>query len=284
MTKTGLILEGGGMRGIYTAGILDVFMENGITFDGVIGVSAGAIHGCSYLSNQKGRSIRYYKKYCQDPRFMGIRSLIKTGSIVGEEFCYHEIPDKLDLYDHDAFLKCNTPFYSVCTNIETGKAEYCRITDMKTQIDYILASASLPYVSKIVKIDGKKYLDGGCSDAIPVDAFIKMGYEKNLVILTRDKSYKKSKENNLAGIVYRKYPKFVETLKKRHKVYNDTTEMINKLEKDGNLFVIRPEKPLNIKRLENDPDEIQRVYDIGYADGQKHLNSLKKWLSESNNQ
>lgn len=143
--KTGLVIEGGGVRGIYAAGVLDAFMEQGLTFDGVIGVSAGAIHGCSYLSGQKGRSIRYYMKYCNDPRFMSVRSWITTGDIVGAEFCYHELPDKLDIYDHKTFLNNKTPFFVTCSNVETGKAEYVQITDMQNQIDYLRASASLPF-------------------------------------------------------------------------------------------------------------------------------------------
>ena len=156
--KTGLVLEGGGVRGIYTAGVLDVFMEHGITFDGVIGVSAGAIHGCSYLSNQKGRSIRYYKKYCNDPRFMSFKNWIKTGDIVGADFCYRQLPDELDIYDHEQFYKNTSDFYVTCSNVETGKPEYIQIKDMKTQIDALRASASLPYFSRVVEINDKKYL------------------------------------------------------------------------------------------------------------------------------
>ena len=155
MTKTGLVLEGGGVRGIYTAGVLDVFMEHGLSFDGVIGVSAGAIHACSWLSGQKGRSIRYYCKYVGDPRFMSWRSWLKTGDVVGADFCYRELPDELDIYDHDAFLKNPTPFYVVCTDVETGKPAYIRVTDMRGQIDCLRASASLPYFSRIVEVDRK---------------------------------------------------------------------------------------------------------------------------------
>lgn len=278
--KTGLILEGGGLRGIYTAGILDLFMEQGLHFDGVIGVSAGAIYGCSFLSNQKGRSIRYYKKYCNDPRFIGFRSWITTGDIVGADFCYHEIPDKLDVYDHEAFLQCNTPFFVVCSNVETGKAEYIQLTDMRKQIDYLRASASLPYFSKIVDINGKKYLDGGCTDSVPIRAFQKMGYEKNVVILTREENYTKKPElNMLPKLVYHKYPAFAKAFLNRHKVYNHTMKYISKLEKEGKVFVIRPKQALKIGRLEKDPENVQRVYDIGYADGQKYMKNLLDWLN-----
>ena len=279
MSKTGLVLEGGGMRGIYTAGVLDVFMEKGIAFDGVIGVSAGAIHGCSFLSDQKGRGIRYYKKYCTDPRFMSMRSFFTTGNVVGVDFCYHELPDKLDLYDHAAFLRNRTAFYAVCSNVETGEPEYCRITDMKTQIDYLRASASLPYLSKVVEIGGKKYLDGGCTDSIPVEAFRKMGYARNVLVLTRPADHVRKPEHRLmAGLVYRKYPAFVKALREHHNRYNQTVVRIAELEREGSVFVIRPARPLNIGRLEKDPENIQRVYDIGRADGEKHLKRLTEWM------
>lgn len=278
--KTGLVLEGGGMRGIYTAGVLDVFMEHNLHFDGLLGVSAGAIHGCSFLSGQKGRSIRYYKKYCTDPRFMSFRSFLTTGNIVETEFCYNELPNKLDLYDYEQFSKCGTPFYVTCSNVETGQPEYLQITDMKEQIDYLRASASLPYFSKIVEINGKKYLDGGCTDSIPVDAFQKMGYEKNVVVLTRQADYQKKPELSfMPGFIYRKYPAFKNALLTRHTMYNQTTEKIAKLEKEGSIFVIRPKHSLEIGRMENDPQKIQRVYDTGRADALKYMEELLNWLT-----
>lgn len=281
--KTGLVLEGGGVRGIYTAGVLDVFMEHGVTFDGVIGVSAGAIHGCSYLANQKGRSIRYYKKYCNDPRFMSFKSWLKTGDIVGADFCYRQLPDELDVYDHEAFYKNTSAFFVTCSNVETGKAEYIQITDMKTQIDFLRASASLPYFSRIVEINGKKYLDGGCTDSIPIEAFLNMGYEKNVVVLTREDTYRKKPETPfMTRLWYRKFPEFTNALLNRHNSYNQTVERILELEKEGAIFVIRPKDSLNIGRMEKDPVNVQRVYDIGYADGQRYLNDMLEWLKKSN--
>lgn len=278
--KTGLVLEGGGVRGIYTAGVLDVFMEHGLSFDGVIGVSAGAIHGCSYLSGQKGRSIRYYKKFCRNPRFMSMRSWIRTGNVVETEFCYHELPDRLDVYDHDGFRRCGVPFYVTCSNVETGLPEYLLVTDMREQIDCLRASASLPYFSQIVEINGGKYLDGGCTDSIPVDAFRKMGYERNVVILTRDADYRKKPEmRGLAKLVYRKYPAFAQALLNRHNEYNRTVSRVAELEQSGEVFVIRPGVPLEIGRLENDPDIIQETYDIGRADAIKQMDGLKRWLA-----
>lgn len=280
--KTGLVLEGGGVRGIYVAGVLDVFMEQGIRFDGVIGNSAGAIHGCSYLSYQKGRSIRYYKNYCGDYRFMSFRSWLMTGDLVGVDFCYHELPEKLDIYDNEAFKRCGVPFYVVCTNVETGKAEYLQITDMNKQIDFLRASASLPYFSRIVEIDGRKYLDGGCSDSIPVQAFREMGYERNVVVLTQPASYRKKQElSTLAKIVYAKYPAMAQALCSRHVAYNQTTEIIAELGRAGDIFVIRPEKALEIGRMEKDPDNVQRVYDIGRADAEKCIERLRCWLTKN---
>lgn len=282
ISKIGLVLEGGGVRGIYTAGVLDVFLEEeDLRFDGLIGVSAGAIHGSSYLSKQKGRSLRYYRKYLKDPRFMSFKSWIRTGDFVGVDFCYHELPEKLDKYDYDAFNRCGIPFYAGCSNVETGEAEYLRITDMKEQVDCLRASASLPYVSRIVEIGGKKYLDGGCTDSIPVEAFQKMGYRRCVVVLTRDVQYRKSPERSwMAGLVYRKYPAFARALSRRHEVYNRTVERILELEKAGEIFVIRPEQPLNIGRLDNDPENMQKVYDIGYQDAKRCMKDLKEWMEK----
>ncbi len=280
--KIGLVLEGGGVRGIYTAGVLDVFMEHGITFDAVIGVSAGAIHGCSFMSGQKGRGIRYYKKYITDPRFMSVRSLIKTGDMVGVDFCYHELPDRLDIYDHEAFLKNSSRFYAVCTNLETGRAEYIHITDMRSQIDYIRASASMPFVSRIVEIEGRKYLDGGCADSIPVEAFEKMGYKYNVVVQTREEGYRKekSKLNALFRIKYRRYPLFVEKFLRRHTDYNAVCDGIIEREKAGTVFAIRPDTPIKLGRIKSDPEKVTAAYNRGRADALKKIEDLKRWIDE----
>ena len=279
MKKTGLVLEGGAMRGMYTAGVLDVFLEHDITFDGVIGVSMGAITGCSYISGQKGRTIRYNKKYCKDKRYMSFYSLLTTGDLVGNEFCYHTLPEQLDVYDNDAFKKSKTEFYVTCTDVETGEAEYIKINDMVEEIDYLRASASMPYVSRIVEIGGMKLLDGGCSDSIPVRAFTEMGYEKNVVILTRPAEYRKKPENKkLVRLFYKKYPEFAKTLERRAEVYNKTIEEIRQLEQQGKVFVIRPEKPLEIGRMSHDAEKIERAYERGRADGFACLQKLKDWL------
>lgn len=280
--KTGLVLEGGAMRGMYTAGVLDVFMENGIEFDGVIGVSAGAICGCSFVSGQVGRTIRYNKKYCTDKRFMSFYSLLTTGDLVGDKFCYHTIPEELDPYDNEAFLRSKTKFYSVCTNLETGEPEYILMKDMVKDIDYLRASASMPYVSRTVEKDGMKLLDGGCSDSIPVRAFMNMGYEKNVVVLTRPADYrKKTEKKGLARIFYRKYPKFVKRLATRPEEYNKTVEDIMQLEQEGKIFVIRPKRPLEIGRMSHDVKEIIRTYERGRSDAFDCLEEMKAWLMDN---
>lgn len=279
--KTGLVLEGGGMRGIYTAGVLDVFMEHGIFFDGVIGVSAGAIHGCSYVSGQKGRNIRYYKKYCKDKRFVSVGNWLRTGDMVGYDFCYHELPEKLEIYDYNAFDHSGMDFYVTCSDLETGKPVYQHITDMKAQIDYLRASSSLPYASKIVELDGRKLLDGGCTDSIPVKAFREMGYTRSVVVLTRQKGYVKEPERmKLAKIWYRKYPNFVKALENRHLVYNACVKEIERLEKAGEIFVIRPSRTLEIGRMEMDPAKLQSVYEIGRRDSLLRLKDMELWLKD----
>lgn len=278
--KTGLVLEGGAMRGIYTAGVLDVFLENKIHFDGVIGVSAGAIHGCSFVAGQRGRSIRYYKKYCGDKRFMSFSNFLWTGDIVDEQFCYHDLPEKLDVYDYEAFNASDTEFYVTCSNLETGRAEYLKITDMKKEIDLLRASASMPYVSKIVSYNGKKLLDGGCCDSIPVKAFQKMGFEKNVVVLTQPEGYvKKPEQAGAARVIYHKYPRFAQAVEERFHTYNRTIRDIKCMEEDGSVYVIRPSQELNIGRMEHNPEEVQRVYEIGRNDAETHIEKINAWMN-----
>ena len=278
--RSGLVLEGGGMRGIYTAGVLDVFMEQGIRFDGVIGVSAGAIHGCSYVSGQKGRSIRYYKQYCRDKRFISYRNLLRTGEMVGTQFCYHEIPEKLEPYDFDGFHRSGMEFYVTCSNVETGKAEYLRIRDMRGQVDAMRASASLPCISRIVEWEGKKLLDGGCTDSVPYLAFHRMGFGKLVVVLTRHKGYVKKPEKSwMVEAMYRKYPRFVRAMRNRHRAYNRSIRRLEELEDAGKILVIRPGRPLQVSRMRATPEELQKIYDIGRADGQAQAEAVQAWLA-----
>ncbi len=279
--KKGLILEGGAMRGMFTAGILDVLMENDIEFHGVIGVSAGATFGCNYISKQIGRTIRYNKKYCRDKRYCSFRSLIKTGDLFGEDFCYNKIPNELDPYDNDAFRKSETEFYIVTTDIETGEAVYKKYdVDEPDCLLWMRASASMPLASRIVEAGGRKMLDGGMADSIPVKKFEEMGYNKNVVVLTQPDGYVKEKNSALPLIrlKYKKYPKLIEVMKNRHIMYNETLGYIKEKEARGELFVIRPEEKLNVGHIEHNADELEKAYQTGRKVAQKKLEKLKEYL------
>lgn len=277
--SVGLVLEGGGLRGIYTVGVLDIFMDNEIKVDGIIGVSAGALFGVNYPSGQRERGLRYNLKYANDPRYMSFRSLIKTGNIVGKDFAYYDIPFKRDVFDEEAFEQSGMDFYAVVTNVETGKAEYIKIDNVFEQMEAFRATSSLPLVSRIVELNGKKYLDGGCSDSIPYKKCMELGYDKVLVVLTRPLDYRKKKENGwLNALWYRKYPEFVKALNNRPEDYNRTVEEIIELEKQGKLYVIRPSQTIAIKRIEHDTEVIQRMYDLGVEDAKKQIEGLKKFL------
>ena len=283
--KTGLILEGGAMRGVFSAGVMDVMMENGIRFDGIIGVSAGAAFGVNYKSGQIGRAIRYNAKYCHDKRYCGIGSLLKTGNLFNTEFCYGEVPLKLDVFDFETYEKDPTPFYITCTDVESGKPVYHEYTGRNDHgFDWIRASASLPLVSQIVEIDGAKLLDGGISDSIPVAYFEGIGYAKNVVILTQPQGYRKEKNRMLPLIrmKYRQYPNLIKTLENRHLMYNAELELIAKQEKRGELFVIRPDSPLPVKRAEKDPAKLKACYEIGRQTAEKELERLNAFMKADN--
>lgn len=281
MQKTGLILEGGAKRGIYTAGVLDVFLENGINFDGVIGVSAGAIHGCSFVSKQIGRSIRYNMKYGNDYRFMSFRSLLLSGNIVDTKFCYHDLPEKLDPFDNKTFMESNTNFYVVVSNLETGQPEYIHCKDLFKEIDYLRASASMPFVSKIVCLNDKKYLDGGICDSIPLQAAKNLGFTKNIVIATRPIGYIKKpfRLKWLANLIYRKYPKFIQALINRHTMYNNEVKEIENLAKKEEIILIRPSKFINISKMESNLDIVKEMYELGRNDALNMLNQVKQFLA-----
>lgn len=277
----GLVLEGGAMRGLYTAGVLDVFLDNNIKVDGIIGVSAGVLFGVNYLSKQKGRAIRYNKKFAKDKRYMGMRSFITTGNIVNKDFAYYEIPFKIDVFDEETFERSNTNFWATVTNIETGKAEYLKLTNVFEQMELLRATSAMPIVSKVVEIDGKKYLDGGVSDSIPVEKCKSIGYDKIIVVLTRPIEYRKKKTNSLvAKVKYKRYPNLIETMENRYKKYNETVEKIIDMENKKKIFVIRPSKDLKLKRIEKDVDKLQAMYDLGISDCKKQLESLKEYIGE----
>ena len=281
--KQGLVLEGGAMRGLFTAGVMDVLMENGIVFDGIVGVSAGAAFGCNYKSGQIGRVLRYNSTYCQDWRYCSFRSLIKTGDLYGADFCYHELPEQLDLFDDEAFQKNPADFYAVCTDCESGEPVYKKIQSAQyTDLEWIRASASMPLVSRIVDINGQKLLDGGIADSIPLRFMENSGYVNNVVVLTQPRSYRKKKNSllPLMKLALKKYPKVVDAMARRHINYNETLAYIRKQEQAGKVFVISPDEKLDIGRTEKDPDKLRAVYAIGRKAAEAKLSELKHFLHQ----
>lgn len=279
--KTGLLLEGGAMRGLYTAGVLDVFMKNNISVDGIMGVSAGALFGMNYKSKQPGRVLRYNKKYATNKEYMGLYPLLKTGNIMNKEFCFNRIVNELDPVDFDTYKNSKEKFYAVVTNIETGKAEYIEIDDLREekQMEYLRASGSMPFVSKPVCINDKRYLDGGIADSIPIDKIMDMGYDRVIVILTRPEDYRKKKSNTfIPKAYYRQYPDLISAINNRYLIYNQQLEKVNKLEKEKKIFVIRPSRVVDIKRIERNIEKIQEMYDLGQEDAVGNLASMLEYL------
>ena len=280
--KVGLVLEGGGMRALFTAGVLDALLDvKELNIDGIVGVSAGALFGANYVSGQKERAIRYNKKYARDKRYMGLYSWITTGNAVNKEFAFYEIPFKLDVFDQEKFKESKIDFHVVMTNIENGQAEYILIEDVLEQMEYLRATSALPFASKIIEINGKKYLDGGISDSIPIDYCESLGYDKIILILTRpEDAHKNDKLSFLYKLVYRKYPNLVKRLINMGKDYEIVLKKIKDLENKNKIFVIRPPQVLKIGRLEKNEDKIQNVYDIGLNTGKKEIDNLLKYLNK----
>lgn len=279
--KKGLVLEGGAMRGLFTCGVLDAFMEEGLQFDGAVGVSAGACFGCNIKSRQPGRALRYNLRFAHDKRYRSFHSWIKTGNLFNAEFCYKSLPFELDLFDVEALKANPMEFYMAVTEMQSGEARYPKLEVCTEQeLDWMRASASMPLVSKPVEIEGRKYLDGGIADSIPLKFMESVGYEKNIVILTQPRDYVKgaNKLMPLMKLCYKKYPKFIEAMANRHLVYNEQTRYVFEREKQGDVFVICPEVPLGIGRLEKDLNELQRVYDAGKDLAKKKMDDIKRFL------
>lgn len=284
MIKAGLVVEGGGMRGVYSSGVLDFFIEKDLFFENNYGVSAGACHLCSYLAKQYKRAFRVNVDYLNDKRYCSVHSLLKTGNLFGAEMLYDIIPNELDLFDYDTYNKNESNFYVVITDINTGKPEYVKIGDLKKDIIYVRASSSLPLLAQNVKINDKEYLDGGISDSIPIKKSIADGNKKNVVILTRDSTYRKGK-NSLMPIIklkYKKYPNFVKSMADRYIVYNEILDFIKELENNGDIFVIRPKKPVNIGRTEKNREKLEALYNDGYNDAKDCYEELLKYLGKEN--
>ena len=280
MTRKGLILEGGAMRGLFSAGVMDVMMQNGIVFDGAVGVSAGAAFGCNYKSKQIGRAIRYNTQNSRNPRYSSLRSLLTSGDLFNAEFCYHTLPRTLDRFDVEAFRANPMEFYVVCTDVHTGEPVYHRLeTADDTEMEWIRASASMPVVSKVVEVDGYSLLDGGIADSIPVRWFESIGYDHNVAVLTRPLEYRKEPASPVLLSMMKKYPKMQEAMKHRHEVYNETLEYITEKEKNGDLFVIRPSAPLPIGRIEHSVAKLQETYSLGREAMEAQLEDLKAYLA-----
>lgn len=284
MYQAGLVLEGGGMKGIYTAGVLDFFLDKNIDFSSVYGVSAGACHMCSYLSKQRGRALDISIDYLDSKHYCSVESLAATGDLFNVDMCYHLIPDYLYPYDYEAYNQYQGKAYSVVTDIATGRPEYFRIRDMKADINKIRASASLPLVSRNVKIDGRLYLDGGISDAIPLQKSVMDGNVKNVVVMTKEVGYvrKPTSVYQLALIKarYLKYPKVYEMMAERHNNYNNTLAYIDRLQANGQAFVIRPKQASAVGRIEKDKEKLTALYEEGYRDAEDCYEELLAYLGD----
>lgn len=278
--KRGLVLEGGAMRGLFTTGITDVMMEAGIEPDGLIGVSAGAAFGCNYKSRQPGRAIRYNKRFARDKRYCSWQSWLKTGDLYNAEFGYHIVPAKYDIFDDKAFNENPMEFYVVCTDVTTGKAVYKQLKESTPlTYDWIRASASMPLASKVVELEGQKVLDGGVADSIPLEYFERIGYDRNVVILTQPEGF--IKERNplmpLMRIALRHYPNMIKAMDTRHLMYNRQLEYVRQAEREGRCLVIRPETAIPIGHISHDPKEMQRVYEMGRQTGEQYINKIKEF-------
>lgn len=278
--KTALILEGGGMRGLYTAGVLDILMKNDIYTDVAVGVSAGALFGINYKSKQIGRVLRYNLKYAGNPSYTGWKSLLKTGNLMNKEFWFEDIPFKLDPMDCETYRNNKTEFHAVITNLQNGKAEYKSIFDLENEecMEYLRASGSLPFCSKPVIVNGVPYLDGGIADSIPLEKYFENGYEKAIVVLTRPSKYRKNGGIHGANLFYKNYPEFVKTLSNRNHVYNKQCEYVERLENEGKILVIRPSEFVDISRTETDRKIMQQMYDLGIKDAENKLEEIIEYL------
>ena len=284
MSKVGLVLEGGSLRGLYSAGVMDIMMDNNIDVDCIVGTSAGALFGPNYFSNQKGRAIRYNKRFCKDRRNISFLSLLFTGNIVNKKFAYYKITEKLDKFDNETFMKSKKELYATATNMKTGESEYFQIKDVIKDMEKLRATSAIPIMTRPVKINNEYYLDGGISDSIPIKKCMELNCDKIIVILTQPDTYTKkilsNKKIKAINIVFKKYPKLIKRMMNRHNEYNECVEYIRNLEKDKKVFVIRPSKNLDIDLIERNPEKLEKVYQIGINDMKKQIDDLKKYLKK----
>lgn len=285
MSGIGLVLEGGGMRGVYTSGVLDYFMEQNFYVPYVIGVSAGACNGVSYVSRQPGRTKKATIGYIDDPRYINYKNLIRHGYLLNMDLIFDEFPNKLIPFHYDTFFDSEQECVIAATNCSTGLPEYfCKKDgmDITNIMDICRASSSMPFVSPIIKIGDKPFLDGGITDSIPIKKSIEDGNDKNIIVLTRNKGYHKkpSSLRFLVKKVYAEYPGLQEAIFNRYKMYNETLELIDKLEKEGRVFVIRPSVPVTVGRAEKNAWKLTELYDMGYKDAENSMEALKEWLDK----
>jgi predicted patatin/cPLA2 family phospholipase len=276
--KKGLVLEGGAMRGLFTAGIIDVMMEAGVEPDGLIGVSAGAAFGCNYKSRQPGRAIRYNTRFAKDARYSGLKSLLTTGDYFNAQFGYHIVPYQYDLFDVAAFEQNPMEFIVVCTDVLTGQAVYHKMDRVDfDELEWLRASASMPLASKVVELAGRKLLDGGVADSIPLAYFESIGYDRNVVILTQPEGYVKhrTKLMPLMRIGLRRYPEMIQAMDRRYLMYNRELEFVRQAEREGRCLVIQPDEKLPIGHISHDPEEMKRVYQIGREMGDRYIERIK---------
>jgi len=282
--KTGLVLEGGAMRGLFTAGVLDALMEHGVEFDGVIGVSAGAAFGCNFKSRQIGRVLRYNLRYCRDWRYASWRSLWRTGDFFGAEFCYHTLPEKLDPFDAEEFARNPVEFHLVATDAESGEVRRFRLdTADAAAMERLRASSSMPLVSRMVELDGRRYLDGALGDSIPLERFEKLGFARNVVVLTRPEGYVKrpSRVQWLLKLVYRRYPRLVALAAERPAKYNAQLDYVRSAVAAGRALVIRPEAPLPVGRICHDPDALRAAHRLGVEAAERRMAEIRAFLSRA---
>jgi predicted patatin/cPLA2 family phospholipase len=281
MKKTALVLEGGAMRGMYTAAVLDVLMDEGIEVDAIYATSAGVLFGVNYLSGQKGRAIRYNKRFSRDKRYMGLYSLVTSGNIINRDFAFYEVPFTLDVFDDEAYKKSKTKMVATVTNVQTGGVEYMEIGSVLEQMEVLRAASAMPFVSHMVELDGQLYLDGGLSDSIPLKKCQEDGYERIVVVETRPEGYRKGKTNPIAAkVFYSKYPNLVETINNRYKAYNAILQEIEELDAKGEIVLVRPTKDLKLGRIESNPDRLQEMYDLGIEDAKRLLPQIKTYLAK----
>ena len=280
--KTGLILEGGAMRGLFTAGVIDVLMEHDINFDGMVGVSAGSSFGCNFKSRQPGRVLRYNMRFAKDPRYMGVKSLLKTGNLVGAEFAYHTLPLELDIFDSKTFEDNPMEFHLVCTDIATGLPVYYIMDKVNyDSLEWLRASASMPIVTRPVTVsDGRKMLDGGISDSIPLEYFQKCGFTRNIVVLTQPRDYRKKPTKEWFFRLMMPYaPKIAEAMGRRHTMYNAQLDYLDLQESLGDTLIIAPKEPLPIGRVEMNPEKMKIVYQSGRDACLAKIDTIRRFLN-----